>query len=163
MRRPTTLLLALAVLTAALWGGPAGALPRPKIELFGDDLGTFALDGEGTAHVVGTVEGRPFGGPYVATLRADDGTLPDPGVCEPGVATLDVDGPHRKRLLLVSAGDVCGEHVIAPWVVTHRFTGVYEVERARPREVRRRLLGTDGFLEVILAVDGTGTVFAIDT
>lgn len=149
-----------AGLLVATIAGAADAAARPRVDLVGATPGTFALDVDGTAVIRdGTVTGRPFGGPYTATLAADDGSLPEPGTCEPATATLVVDPPRRPLLSLAAVGVVCGEHVTTTWKATHRFTGRYEVVASSRRKIR----GTDGFLEGVLAVEDEANVFAIDT
>ena len=54
---------------------------------------------------------------------------------------------------------MCGVFVQEPFVVTHVFTGRYDVAATSERKLR----GADGFLEVRLANDGRASVFAIDT
>lgn len=44
-------------------------------------------------------------------------------------------------------------------VVTHLFTGRYEVTGAD----RKKLIGTDGFFQVGLTLDGEASLFAVDT
>jgi hypothetical protein len=70
-----------------------------------------------------------------------------------------VDSPRGRYVTLRSADEVCGLHVQLPYVVTHQFAGIYDVTSTS----ERRLSGTDGFVEIRLANDGRGTLFAIDT
>lgn len=136
---------------------PAFAEPKPVVDVRGQ--GTFVLDALGAAVITGPATGKPFDGTYTARLAAADGTLPAPGECEPGTATLRVDDPRDRSYALTSSDDICGEFLQPPFVVTHVFTGRYDVAAS----TKRRLLGTDGFLEVRLATDGRASVFAIDT
>ena len=158
MRKRSTLgTLAAATVLALSVGAPAEAGQKPRLQL--DGQGTYSFDAAGTAVVTGVVTGTPFGGTYTATLAADDGTLPEPGVCEPGVATLRVDGTRDRYLELSAADDICGQWLQPPYVVTHVFTGRYTITSSS----ERRLVGTDGFYEVRLATENRGGVFAIDT
>lgn len=88
--------LTLTALTIVSLAAPAGAAPKPRVDLRGDGVGSYALDDAGTAHLAGAVTGTPFDGPYTATLAADDGTLPSPGDCEAATATLHAVGPRKK-------------------------------------------------------------------
>lgn len=164
---PLRTLTATAVLTAvavATLASPAVAgkyrEPRPVIDLYTPVIGTGHVDEAGTAHVAGVFEGTPFGGPYVASYTADDGTLPLPGACEPATAVLELDGPRDRFLSLTTTqGTVCGQYGQngnGPW---HRFTGRYVVADASPKKLR----GTDGFLELLVTAEGRGNGFAIDT
>ena len=136
---------------------PAGAAGRPRVDFTGQ--GSYLMAGDGSAAVAGTATGKPFDGSYTGTVAADDGSLADPGECEPATATLRLENPRGRYLELTSAGTVCGQEVQPPFVVTHVFTGTYEVTASS----RKKLVGTDGFLEVRLANDGRAAVFAIDT
>ena len=152
--------LVTAGLTAALALAPlsaAQAAPKPRIDV--DGLGTYTLGTGGAAIVTTSVTGVPFAGQATAVLRPQDGTLPEPGQCEPGTVTVRIDGSRGRYLELSSSDDVCGEYVQPPSVVTHVFTGVYDVTSAS----ERRLQGGDGFVEIRLTNDGRASVFAIDT
>jgi hypothetical protein len=157
----------VAALSAAGSVAPAGATTvkkaaTPVITI--DGSGTYSIGGDGAAGVSGTAElfrhnerkGKTVS--VVASLAAADGTLPDPGVCEDATATLNVVKAGANNMKLVADGQVCGQFVQAPYVVTQVFTGTYTVV-AGSRCVR----GTDGFYEVRLGNDGTAHVFAIDT
>ena len=150
--------LAVAALTVPAIAAPAVAAPKPVVDLRGADLGTYALDAAGTAQLAGHVIGDPFDGTYVATLAADDGSLPAPGTCEPATGTLDVTSPKRT-LRLDTVGEVCGEFADATYVVTHRFVGRYVVADA----TSRRLRGTDGWISLVLATEGRANVEAFDS
>ena len=139
--------------------GQAEAARRPVIDLRGADVGSFVLADDGTAQLSGAVTGDPFEGSYTAVLVADDGSLPDPGVCEAGTATLDVTGPKGRFLQLSATGQVCGEWADATYVVTHRFVGRYDVTDASAKRLRE----TDGWISLILATEGRANVEAIDT
>jgi hypothetical protein len=154
----------VAVLTGALLitvsAGQAQASPkRPLIDLRGADVGSYVLADDGSAQLSGLVTGVPFDGNYTAVLAADDGSLPDPGVCEPASATVEVTGWKHRYLRLAATGDVCGEWVDETYVVTHRFVGRYDVTDAS----RQRLIGTDGWISLILATEGRANMEAIDT
>jgi hypothetical protein len=139
--------------------GTADAAPPPKLDLRGASMGSFELDPDGSARLAGTVTGTPFDGAYTATLAAADGSLPEPGHCEPATATLEVTGPKGRHLGLAATGEVCGEWADATYVVTHRFVGRYDVAVAPTG----RLRGTDGWISLILATGGRANVEAIDT
>lgn len=98
-------------------------------------------------------------GTYTGTLTAKDGTLPDPGECEPATAALRVDGAKRRFVELTAQGDVCGQWTDTVLRVTHVFTGRYDLTASVPQ----RLQGTDGFYEVRITDDGVSGVSAIDT
>jgi hypothetical protein len=124
-------------------------------------LGLEAVDAwrfEG-ALLAGEVTGKPFDGPYTATLAGDDGSLPVPGECEPATATLSVTGPRGKYLDLAATGQVCGRWTDAVSIVTHRFTGRYEVVATSERKLR----GGDGWIGVLLATEGRANVEAFDS
>jgi hypothetical protein len=150
---------AVASLAMATSASPAAAAPKPLVDLRGDGVGSYVLDTAGTAHLGGSVVGRPFDGTYVATLAADDGSLPAPGLCEPATGTLVVAGSRDRTLSLEAVGEVCGEFSDATYVVTQRFVGRYVVTDA----TSRRLRGTDGWISLILATEGRANVEAIDT
>ena len=158
--RPTTqaAVLTVAALAMSTAASPAVAAPKPLVDLRGADVGTYSLDAAGTAHLAGSVTGDPFDGTYVATLAADDGSLPVPGSCEPATGTLEVTSP-RRTLRLDAVGQVCGEYADATYVVTHRLVGSYVVTEA----THRRLRGTDGWISLILATEGRANVEAFDS
>jgi hypothetical protein len=159
MNRTTRLtVLAVAAFAVPTIASPAVAAPKPLVDLRGADAGTYSLDATGTAHLAGSVTGDPFDGTYVATLAAEDGSLPAPGSCEPATGTLDVTSPKRT-LSLDAAGQVCGEYADATYLVTHRFVGSYVVTDA----THRRLHGTDGWISLILATEGRANVEAFDS
>jgi hypothetical protein len=154
-----TVVLIGGTLLAAATAVPAEAAPKPRIDLRGADVGSYVVDDAGAAHLTGNVIGVPFDGSYVAVLAADDGTLPEPGVCEPATATLDVTGPKHRYLQLAATGEVCGTWPDATYVVTHNFVGRYDVTDGSVRKTR----GTDGWISLILATEGRANVEAIDT
>ena len=154
--RKTVVFTALLVGTVLTAVSPAGAA-KPKVNVSGP--GAYVVLSDGTAALTGTATGEPFDGPYAATLAPADGTLSEPGQCEPATATLRVEGVRTGLLELASEGTVCGEYLQPPFVVTHVFTGRYAVTAAS----RRPLVGTDGFLELRLTVDGRAFAFAVDT
>lgn len=158
--RPITraAMLTIAALAVTTGASPATAAPKPLVDLRGADVGTYVLDPAGTAQLSGSVTGAPFDGTYVATLTADDGTLPAPGSCEPATGTLAVTSPKRS-LRLDAVGEVCGEFADTTYVVTHRFLGRYVVTDA----TSRRLRGTDGWISLILATEGRANVEAYDS
>lgn len=157
-RTAAAVLAALALLVASTTAAHAGT--KPRIDLHGDGLGAYVVDGHGTAHLAGHVVGKPVGSePYTATLAALDGSLPGPGTCEPATATLEVSGSRRDHLHLTATGEVCGEWTDATYVVTHRFTGRYVVDAAS----RRALVGGDGWIGVVLATEARANVEVVDT
>jgi hypothetical protein len=148
---------ALALAAVAL-PATAEAAGRARIDVGGP--GTFVIEADGSATVSADVTGRPFGGSSVTVLAADDGSLPEPGSCEPATATFHLAGAGREYLDVTATGDVCGEFVQLPYIVTHVFTGRYTVTDAS----KRNLVGTDGFFEVRLAAStAQAYVFGIDT
>ena len=150
--------LAVAALAVPAIASPAVAAPKPLVDLRGADVGTYSLDAAGTAQLAGSVIGDPFDGTYVATLAADDGSLPAPGSCEPATGTLDVTSPKRT-LRLDAVGEVCGEYADATYVVTHRFVG----QLRRHRRHAPPLRGTDGWISLILATEGRANVEVFDS
>ena len=159
-RRPVAAGLLAAASTVAVLAvaAPVDAAraARPKVELSTTSGSFFPL--AGGALVSAQVEGRPFGGEATATLLADDGSPPEPGVCEPATVSFGLDGA-RRFISAVAVGELCGEDVQPPYIVTHVFTGRYEVTDSS----RRAIVGTDGFLEVRLGEDGSASLFLIDT
>ena len=155
--RAATAATALAALIG-LAAEPGAAAPKPKIDTRG--LGTYTAIDAGAVAVAGSATGTPFDGTVTGTLVVADGSLPEPGVCEPATATQRVDGSRQRFLELASTGNVCGTWVQpGASIVTHVFTGRYDVIAS----TQRRLLGTDGFHEIRLTNAGTASVFAIDT
>jgi hypothetical protein len=158
--RTTALTTALtAALVAVATAAPATAARPAAVDLRGATVGSYALDGAGTALLSGAVSGVPFDGDYTARLASADGSLPAPGTCEPATATMQVTGSKDRFLQLAATGEVCGTWPDATYVVTHRFVGRYVVTDASSR----RLRGTDGWISLILATEGRANVEAIDT
>ena len=139
--------------------GQADAATGPVIDLSGAGSGSFGMPDPGTARLSGNVTGVPFDGRYTAVLAAVDGSLPEPGVCEPATATLNVTGKQHRFLRLAATGDVCGLWTDETYVVTHRFEGRYDVTSASAPRAR----GTDGWISLVLATEGRANVEAIDT
>jgi hypothetical protein len=140
--------------------------PKPKPPaLVLSGTGTFTIRDYGDAAVNGTGElqrrgsRRPKPVEVAAVVGPDDRTLPGPGECEGAITTVTAYRERGLDLTLIGYGEVCGTDPQPPTsIVTHVFTGTYEV-----LDGPRRLVGTDGFFEVRLAVDGSASVFATDT
>ena len=143
--------LALVPMTAA------NAAPKPQVNSSG--LGTYTIGTDGAAVATGTVTGAPFDGTFTARLRAQDGTLPAEGECEPGTLTLRIDGSRGRYIELSGSANVCGKYLQPPLVVTHQLYGGYDVASSS----ERRLRAGDGWFEIVLANDGRAGVTAIDT
>ena len=156
-KRAAAAVAGAAIALAIALASPAQAGLQYKVDI--DGQGTFTMAADGSAVLTGAATGAPFDGRFTATLRADDGTLPDPGQCEPGSATVRIDGSRGRYLEVTSADEVCGQYLQAPYVVTQVFTGRYDVASTSERKLR----GGDGFVEIRLAYDGRASVFAIDT
>ncbi len=148
------LTLAGAVLLAL---APAASAGKHKVNF--DGYGSYTLAGDGSVSYGGTATGEPFDGNYTGTLTPADGTLPAAGTCEDGTATLVLQGDRNRSLELVATGDICGQHVQPPFIVTQVFTGRYEIVAAS----QKRFLGDEGFFSVRLSNDGQASVFGIDT
>ena len=83
----------------------------------------------------------PSPGTFAGELYTRDGSLPDPGVCEPAWARVTVTGALRGFLRLRATGEVCGEFLQPPTsLATHRFTGRYRVMSSS----RPAVVGTEG-------------------
>jgi hypothetical protein len=155
----TGAVIAGALLVATTAAAADAAPRRPVLDLRGAEVGSFVVDDAGTARLAGTVTGRPFDGGYTATLAADDGSLPAAGSCEPATATVEVTGPRNKHLALAAVGEVCGTWPDATYVVTHDFTGRYDVSRSSIKRIR----GTDGWIGIVLATEGRANVEVFDS
>lgn len=139
----------------------AGAAKAPDLLLdggdhwFTHDVGWYpVVQGPAEVHL----GNRTLTGQLSAVVQPDDHTMPAPGECEGAITFVFVEGDRPSAdLFLSSAGQVCGQWVQEPTnVVTQVFTGVMTIEEAGAH----RLEGTEGFLEVRLAVDGRANVFA---
>ncbi|UDY34917.1 hypothetical protein [Dermatobacter hominis] len=158
--------LLAATSASASAGTEARTAPRPKLTLEGhgtwqvrDALGDVVVNGTGD---LARRSGRSARVLVAAVVDADDGTLPGPGECESATTTVSAYGGPGIDISMIGMGEVCGFDVQIPTsIVTHVFTGTFEVYDVSTRT--RCLLGTDGFFEVRLAVDGSAHVFAIDT
>jgi len=155
--RRALVLLGAAVLTSAVAAPSASAAARPAIDMQG--TGTYTNEADGSVTVRGTIANRPFSGQFTAVLAADDGTLPEPGVCKPATASIRAVGAHRQFLEATGTGTVCGHWVQLPYIVTESFTGRYTVSDAS----NRRLEQTDGFIEVRLGDDGSASAGLFDS
>ena len=159
MRLAKTIALIAGAILAAGTAVPAQAAAPARVDLRGATIGSYTLDSAGAAHLTGDATGKPFDGAYTAVLAADDGTLPEPGVCEPATATVDITGDRGRYLELAGTGRVCGEYTGPNWAATHRFVGRYVVTDSSVRNTR----GTDGWYSLILATEGRANFEAIDT
>lgn len=157
-RLAKTLALIAGAVLAAGTAVPAEAAAT-KIDLRGATVGSYTLDADGSARVTGDVVGKPFAGPYTAVLTPADGTLPEPGVCEPATATVDVTGERGRFLHLAATGEVCGKWTGPNSVVTHKLISRYQVVDSSVRSTLR----TDGWIGIILALDNRANLEAIDT
>lgn len=143
----------------------AGAAPKPKAGVLSHDSGgTFTTNAGGGVDVVATgsvYRGKKGPQPVqvTATMAADDGTLPDPGACEPGTATMTLLQDGALVAELTGSGEVCGRWIQPPtYYVTHVYTGRYVVTAGE-----HRLVGTDGWYQVILGQGGTAGLSSYDT
>ena len=138
--------------------GPAGAERYPDLLVdggdhwFTHDVGYPVVRGPADVHL----GRRTLTGDLAATIQADDNTMPAAGECETAIAFVFVEGERGANLFLSSAGEVCGHWLQEPNVVTHSFTGVMTIEESD----KPKLEGTEGFLDITLAVDGRANVFA---
>jgi hypothetical protein len=156
----TRTFLAASAVAAAVALAPlssANAATKPLVNTSGQ--GTFTTATDGTVLATGASQGVPFDGSFTATLHADDGTLPAPGECEPGYGTLRIEGSRGRYVQLIGSGQVCGQWLQPPSVVTQVFTGRYAV----PSTTERKLRGGDGWFEIRLTVDGRAVVSAYDS
>jgi hypothetical protein len=145
--------VAVAAASAALVAASPASAAAPRVQVAG--LGSASAS-TGTVTYEGWLSGRPFSGSFSGAVVADDGSLPDVGVCEPATATLSVEDEKGHVFELFSAGKVCGEYL--PLGVMQRFGGRYVVTSSTQRGLER----TDGFLDVRL-LDGQSDVYAIDS
>lgn len=159
MRLAAIATLIAGTVLAAGTAVPAQAAGPTRVDLRGVPMGSYVVDDAGAARLAGSVTGKPFDGTYTAVLAADDGTLPEPGVCEPATATVDVTGSRGRYLQLAGTGEVCGKYTSATYVVTHKFVGRYVVTAGSVRNT----LGTDGWYSLILATENRANLEAIDT
>jgi hypothetical protein len=141
---------ATIIASAFLGGGSALARHRPLIDLGGRGS---AVD-EGWRYVArGNVSGRPFNGAWSAGIKPDGGSWPAEGQCTSGDVAASVDGPKRKEISIVAIGEIC-----APWAsasaVRYTFTGEFDAYEAVPR----RLSDTQGWIEIIIATDGSANL-----
>ena len=147
-------------LTAALALAPvtsAQAAPKPAVNL--DGSGTFTVSAGDIVVTNGSVSGAPFNGTFRAVLQPLDGTLPEPGVCEPAHASIRIDGSRGRYAVLIGTAEVCGRYVDSANVVTQLFSSTYDVVSTSERKLR----GGDGWMEIRLTTDGRGVVSAFDS
>jgi hypothetical protein len=146
-----TAALALAPVTSAQAG------QKPQVNFSGS--GSYSVSNGDVAVARGTVTGAPFNGRFRAALQPLDGTLPEPGVCEPGRATIRIDASRGRYAVLVGAADICGQHADSTHVVTQLFSSSYDVAATSERKLR----GGDGWMEIRLTADGRASVSAFDS
>ena len=147
-------------LAAALALAPvasAQAASKPAVDFGGS--GSYSVQSDGVAVATGSITGTPFNGTFRASLQPLDGSLPEPGVCEPGHASIRIDGPRGRYAVLLGNASVCGRYVEPPNVVTQLFSSTYHVVSTSEKKLR----GGDGWMEIRLTVDGRGVVSAFDS
>ena len=155
--RAALVTVAVAAGLALVPATSAQAAPKPAVNL--DGSGPFTVRGGDVAVATGRFGGTPFAGRFAAALQPQDGTLPEPGVCEPAQAALRIDGTGGRYAVLYGPGEVCGTFTDSVDVVSHIFTATYDVVATSQRKLR----GGDGWLEIRLATDGRATVTAFDS
>lgn len=145
--------MALATILSA--GTASAGHHGPTIDLSGH--GTISVD-EGWRYVLkGTAQGQPFRGDWVGTIKPSIGVWPDPGTCVDGDATLVVDGPRRKEITAVAIGEVCAPYADGITAVKYSFVGQFDAYEAIPR----RIADTQGWMEMIVATDGSTHLTAV--
>ena len=143
--------LALAPVTSAQ------AAPRPAVNF--DGSGPFTVRSGDVVVANGSISGAPFDGRFRAALHPLDGTLPEPGVCEPARAAVQIDASRGRYAVLYGTGEVCGTYADSTYVVTHVFSSTYDVVSTSVRKLR----GGDGWMEIRLTTDGRAVVTAFDS
>jgi hypothetical protein len=148
----------LALLALAATTGPA---PAAGPAFTATSSGTWSLTAAGDAVVrgpgelvIGRVRAQPA--PVTAEISAFDSTLPPPGACEDAFGSIALEGTRTSHARLAGTGVVCGVHVQTPSIVTHVFTGTFEVD-----EGHQPLYGATGFMEIRLAQDRSASTFAV--
>ncbi len=116
---------------------------------------TGTITDEGWRYTLhGTATGRPFPGELFGVMRPQTGTWPAPGSCTSGDASVVVNGPERKRLDLVTVGDVCRLSDDSAYV----FIGQFDSYGSTPR----RLNDIQGTIDIRVTDDGQAIVTAIE-
>jgi hypothetical protein len=158
--RPATKLLIIAAVAVSGLAPAAIAEGRGRAQIDYSGTGTYEMIEFGTfARGSGDVDGTPFDGTATFMLRADDGTLPQPGECEGGGANFAVTGRPGQELWGASIGEICGHHVQAPAsTVTHAYTGEYSIV-----ESTRRLRDAEGWIEIRLATGNRMSITLFDS
>lgn len=163
-RITTPLRLLLAVLAVAAVGAlgtsPAHATGQPPA-FTQTSTGTWSLRPWGDALVYGPGEhairaGQPRDVTVAAVISPFDRSLPAAGECEGAHGWVTIISDQKLRdAWLIGIGEVCGVHAQPPTsIVTHVYNGSFEVwEGSQP------FLGAEGFMEIRLAQDGTGSSF----
>jgi hypothetical protein len=149
--------LAIVAATAATIA-PAQAGTRYQLQLDGFGTGSPSV---GSVEVAGDIDGWPVRGAFTGSFSSDDGTLSEPGVCEPGTATLHIQVSAKRYVEFTATGDLCGEWADQTYIVTHVFTGRYQVSAQQHVHIPRKAL--EGFMEYRLGNDGSASVFLINT
>jgi hypothetical protein len=146
----------IAGLAAAVIGvtTAVAAEPTPTIDLTG--TGSSRVAGDGSVIVRGTATGRPGDSPYTGTVTANDGTMSDPGACEPATATLRLIGPNARFVELTTYGDLCRRWTDATTPVTYVFTGRFDLTTSFHHAVAATAT-------IRLADDGTSAVHVTDS
>jgi hypothetical protein len=149
--------LAAATIIASVFlgGGSALARHRPLIDLGG--RGSAADEGWRYA-AQGNVSGRPFNGTWAAGIKPDGGFWPAEGQCTGGDVVASVDGPERKEISIVAIGEICAPSADAA-AVRYAFTGEFDAYEAVPR----RLSDTQGWIEIIIATDGSANLTLVSS
>jgi hypothetical protein len=158
--KPVTKLLTIGAVTVAglVSAGVADARCRPQVNFSGSgtyEMVEFDVFARGTT----TAYGEPFNGTATFMLRADDGSLPAPGECEPGGANFALTGRRRQELWGTSIGEICGQWVQEPTsIATHVFVGDYSIAESKPR-----LRDTEGWIEIRLATGNQASITLFDS
>ena len=157
--RTTTRAAAAGALAALVLGlaGPAAATPSSVLFVGGGgiaaDAGAGGIAVEGPALVQDKHLREMLDATLRATMAPDDQTLPAIGECEPGTASVVVDGERDTDMTLRSSGTVCHlRHPIFTSYVWVEYRGLHEVTQAK----RPQLRGVTGSLSITTGPGGGG-------